>query len=69
MYKYAAPKNFYSLAGTLIPWFAGLTAVLLLTGLYLGLFVEPPDYQQGQTVRIMFVHVPAARRTGRGRGR
>jgi heme exporter protein C len=60
MYKYAAPKNFYSLAGTLIPWLAGITMVLLITGLYLGLFVAPPDYQQGETVRIMFVHVPAA---------
>jgi len=60
MYKYAAPKNFYALAGTLVPWLAGITVVLLVTGLYLGLFVAPPDYQQGETVRIMFVHVPAA---------
>lgn len=60
MYKYAAPKNFYSLAGTLIPWFAGITVLLLASGLYLGLFVAPPDYQQGDTVRIMFIHVPAA---------
>jgi heme exporter protein C len=60
MYKYAAPKNFYALAGTLLPWLAALTAGLLLTGLYLGLFVAPPDYQQGETVRIMFIHVPAA---------
>jgi heme exporter protein C len=60
MYKYAAPKTFYSLAGTLIPWFAGATVLLLVAGLYLGLFVAPPDYQQGETVRIMFIHVPAA---------
>ncbi len=60
MYKYASPKNFYSLAGKLIPWSVGLTAVLMLTGLYLGLFVAPPDYQQGESVRIMFIHVPAA---------
>jgi len=60
MYKYAAPKNFYDLAGILIPWLAGLTVILLATGLYLGLFVAPPDYQQGETVRIMFIHVPAA---------
>ncbi|HKQ30723.1 MAG TPA: cytochrome c biogenesis protein CcsA, partial [Burkholderiales bacterium] len=60
MYKYASPKNFYDLAGILTPWFAGLTVVLLLSGLYLGLFVAPPDYQQGETVRIMFIHVPAA---------
>ncbi len=60
MYKYASPRNFYRLAGRLLPWLAGLTGVLLLAGVYLGLFVAPPDYQQGETVRIMFIHVPAA---------
>jgi heme exporter protein C len=59
-HKYAAPKVFYPCAGRLVPWLAGLTAILLVTGLYLGLFVAPPDYQQGETVRIMFIHVPAA---------
>jgi len=59
-YKYASPKNFYPLAGQLIPWLAGATAVFLLIGLYLGLFVAPPDYQQGESYRIMFVHVPSA---------
>ncbi len=56
----ASPPTFYRLCGRLIPWFAGLTALLLAAGLYLGLFVAPPDYQQGETVRIMFIHVPAA---------
>jgi heme exporter protein C len=51
---------FYPFAGRLIPWLTGLTGTLLLAGLYLGLFVAPPDYQQGETVRIMFIHVPAA---------
>jgi len=60
MHKYASPKFFYSLAGQLIPWIAALTAVLLLAGLYLGLFVAPADYQQGESYRIMFIHVPAA---------
>ena len=54
------PRNFYRLAGRLLPWLAVLTGVLLLAGVYLGLFVAPPDYQQGETVRIMFIHVPAA---------
>jgi heme exporter protein C len=44
----------------LIPWLAAITAILLLVGLYLGLFVAPPDYQQGQSYRIIFVHVPSA---------
>ena len=60
IYKYASPKTFYPLAGKLIPWFAVITAILLGIGLYQGLFVAPPDYQQGESVRIMFVHVPAA---------
>lgn len=60
MHKYASPKTFYPLAGRLVPWLAGATLVLLAVGLYLGLFVAPPDYQQGESVRIMFVHVPAA---------
>lgn len=59
-HKLASPKHFYRIAGRLIPWLAGLTALLLLAGLYLGLFVAPPDYQQGQSYRIMFVHVPSA---------
>jgi len=59
-HQYASPKVFYDLAGRLIPWLAAVTAVLFTVGLYQGLFVAPPDYQQGESVRIMFVHVPAA---------
>jgi heme exporter protein C len=60
MRSYASPKNFYPLAGRLIPWLAAATVVLLALGLYWGLFVAPPDYQQGQGYRIMFIHVPSA---------
>jgi heme exporter protein C len=60
MLAYASTKNFYPLAGQLIPWFAVLTVMLLVVGLYLGLFVAPPDYQQGESYRIMFIHVPSA---------
>lgn len=60
MYKYAAPKNFYALAGRLIPWLAVATALLIAAGLYLGLFIAPSDYQQGESYRIMFIHVPSA---------
>ena len=60
MHKYASPKFFYALAGKLIPWTATITLLLLLAGLYLGLLVAPADYQQGESYRIMFVHVPAA---------
>jgi heme exporter protein C len=60
MYKYASPKYFYPFAGRLMPWAAALTAVLLAVGVYLGLFVAPADYQQGESYRIMFIHVPSA---------
>jgi heme exporter protein C len=57
---YANPTNFLRLAGRLIPILAGLSAVVLLAGLYMALFTAPADYQQGETVRIMYIHVPAA---------
>ena len=60
IHKYGAPKRFYELAGTLTPWFASLTTLLFVSGLYLGLYWAPPDYQQGNAYRIMFVHVPNA---------
>jgi heme exporter protein C len=47
------------LSGAVLPWIAGTAAILIASGLYLG-FTAPPDYQQGDTVRIMFIHVPAA---------
>jgi len=59
-HKLASPKHFYRISGALIPWLAAITVILLLAGLYLGLFVAPPDYQQGQSYRIIFVHVPSA---------
>jgi heme exporter protein C len=59
-YKYAAPANFYPLAGKVIPWFAVLTAMLFIAGLYVGFFVAPTDFQQGEAYRIIFIHVPAA---------
>jgi len=60
MHRYANPTRFMALSARLIPWAAGATVVLFAVGLYLALFVAPPDYQQGETVRIMFIHVPAA---------
>ena len=61
MFNYFAnPRRFMKLATVLSPWLAGATIVLAAAGLYLGLFASPADYQQGETVRIMYVHVPAA---------
>lgn len=59
-FKYASPKTFYPLAGKIIPWCAAGAAILIAYGLYLGLFVAPTDFQQGEGYRIIFVHVPAA---------
>jgi len=58
--KYAAPVVFYPLAGKLIPWFAWATGITLTIGLIMGLFIAPTDYQQGESYRIMFIHVPSA---------
>ena len=60
MQRFANPGRFLRLADRVLPWCAALTVLLLVPGLYLSLFVAPPDYQQGESVRIMYVHVPAA---------
>ena len=60
MHRFANPARFLRLADAVLPWTSGATAILLVIGLYLVLFVAPPDYQQGESVRIMYVHVPAA---------
>lgn len=59
-YKYAAPANFYPLAGKIIPAVTVVTVLLFAIGLYVGLFVAPADFQQGDAYRIIFIHVPAA---------
>jgi heme exporter protein C len=55
----ANPTRFLTLTSRILPWLAALTFVLLLIGLYLSA-MAPDDYQQGATVKIMFVHVPNA---------
>jgi heme exporter protein C len=60
MHRYANPLRYQRIADAVLPWAAGLAVVLMLLGLYLALVVAPPDYQQGEAYRIMFVHVPAA---------
>ena len=59
-HRFASPKHFYEIAGHLIPWLGGLCAVLLIAGLYGGLVLAPADYQQGDSFRIIYIHVPSA---------
>lgn len=59
-HRFGSPPHMYRLAGTLTPWFAWPAGLLILTALYLGLFVAPPDYQQGDGFRIIYVHAPSA---------
>jgi heme exporter protein C len=56
---YSNPGNFLRIAAKLLPWLWGSTAFAFALGLF-GTFAAPPDYQQGETVRIMYIHVPAA---------
>ncbi|MGR9227260.1 heme ABC transporter permease [Rhizobium leguminosarum] len=55
----ANPTRFLALAARAIPWLAGITALCFAVGLYLS-FATEGDYQQGETVRIMYIHVPSA---------
>jgi heme exporter protein C len=57
---FAAPQRFYALAGRLVPWCAAAAVALAVYGLYVGLLVAPADFQQGNSYRIIFIHVPAA---------
>ena len=59
IFRYANPGEFMRLSAALLPFTAALSGLLIILGLFLG-FTAPPDYQQGMTVTIMFIHVPAA---------
>ena len=56
----ANPTRFLSATARVLPWLALATALAFALGLYLVWFVAPDDYQQGATVKIMFIHVPSA---------
>jgi heme exporter protein C len=60
LHKLGSPQRFYHWAGRLVPWFGVLSTLLFIGGLYGGLVLAPPDYQQGDSYRIIFVHVPSA---------
>ena len=60
LHRFANPARFLRFAAVVQPWIAWITVILFAVGLYLGLLASPADYQQGETVRMMYVHVPAA---------
>jgi heme exporter protein C len=59
-FKYSSPQSFYPVAGKLAPWFAWIAGLLAIAGLYISFFVAPTDFQQGESYRVIFIHVPAA---------
>jgi len=59
-YKLASPPYVYGVAAAFVPWFLGLAAITIGYGLIAGLGFAPPDYQQGDAFRIIYVHVPSA---------
>lgn len=58
-WDYANPTRFLRLVQVVLPWLIALCVLAFATGLYMS-FLAPEDYQQGQTIRIMYIHVPAA---------
>ena len=60
IHKAGSPKTAYRWAGNCQPWFAAIFILLFTYGLIAGLYLSPPDYQQGNVYRIIYLHVPAA---------
>jgi heme exporter protein C len=60
MHAYANPTRFLAIAKPLTPWFTVVGLLLILAGSFAGLTMVPGDYKQGETARILYVHVPAA---------
>jgi heme exporter protein C len=60
MHGYANPARFLKIARPATMWLLGLGTLLLFAGVYGGLAITPPDYLQGETVRILYIHVPSA---------
>jgi heme exporter protein C len=60
VHKFASPRYFYALSGRLVPWTSGLLFALAIAGLYIGLLLAPTHAEQGESYRILYVHVPAA---------
>ncbi|NMM44947.1 heme ABC transporter permease [Rhodospirillaceae bacterium KN72] len=60
MHRFANPSRFMRVADALLPWMIALCLPLFAAGLYYGLYQSPADFQQSETVRVMYIHVPTA---------
>ncbi len=60
LFSTISPEGYYNFTSVIVPWLLLLALTFITYGLYLGLFIAPPDYQQGDAFRIMYVHVPSA---------
>jgi heme exporter protein C len=60
LYQLASPQSYYRFSGRLIPWFGVMACLFLGVGMVWGLVFAPPDYQQGDAFRIIYIHVPSA---------
>ena len=60
LHPYAKPEKSYALSGKLMPWFLVVTVLTFVVGIVWGLAFSPTDYQQGDSFRIIYIHVPAA---------
>lgn len=60
LHKFASPRYFYRISGSLAPWLVALFVAAAMVGLYIGLWVAPTHSEQGESYRIMYIHVPAA---------
>ncbi len=60
LHPYAKPERTYQLCGSLLPWFSIFATIFLVIGMIWGLAFAPADYQQGDSFRIIYIHVPAA---------
>lgn len=59
-HRLGSPRTFFEISGRLLPWFQAGSVLLLVVGAVWGLAFAPPDYQQGNSARIMYVHVPSS---------
>ncbi len=59
-HRFGSPPWVYGLAGALGPWIGGIAIVLIAAGTFGGLVLAPPDYLQGDSFRIIYIHVPSA---------